>query len=283
MLSTMRLNDPMPMGPHATQARGVVGFCANAVAPDGDQDPRPAPSEMRRMPGAARLLILGDRTTVAAQIRNRRYARLPDVAIVGPTCRPLMLTIDGPPPIEIMLSALDWVRLMPMSAALLADRIVSAADLGLDRLGDAAAIATEEAAETAIASLAETMAARGIPRDPVNEAFIARMTALIDDGRVFDTATAAQQVDVRPHHLRRLTLRAFGFPPKTLLMRRRFLAAFDVFRAGEGDFAAIAAFGYFDASHFIRDANRFLGTTPRRFVRDLAAIAQHGHPGGLLR
>ena len=266
MLSAMHLNDPIQVQPHAAHDRDVMDGSRTAVAPDVDPGVRRVPFEACRLPGAARILILGDRTTVSAQIRNRRYAHLPEVAIVGPTCRPLMLTVDGPPPVEIVLSALDWARLIPMSAALLTDRIVPARELGIDGLG--------RPGHSAVASLEAMIAAKADQRDAADEACIVRLMALIDEGCVFDTATAAEKVDVRQHLLRRLALRSFGFPPKTLLIRRRFLAALDMFRSGDGDFTVIAAFGYFDASHFIRDANRFLGTTPRRFLRDLAATGQ---------
>ena len=78
---------------------------------------------------------------------------------------------------------------------------------------------------------------------------------------------AEAQVRIDNRLLLRLTKRYFGFPPKLLLMRTRFLCAMTAMLVGRAgpDFGAVPS-GYHDQSHFIRDGNRFLGTTPRRFL-----------------
>ncbi len=243
--------------------------------------------ETCRLPGDARILLIPDRSNVAAQIRNRRYDRLAGAVVVGPSSQPLTLKIDGVAPVEIAINALDWARLTTVSAATLADRIIPAADLGMrldgliaDDTGppiDAVAVADAAAdtvADTLIARLAEAITRRpahGL--DMVDEPVVRGLMALIEDGTVFDAATAAERIGTTPHLLRRVALRWFGFPPKTLLMRRRFLAALAQFGASNMDFASVASLGYYDASHFLRDANRFLGTTPRRYLRRIDAAA----------
>jgi hypothetical protein len=92
------------------------------------------------------------------------------------------------------------------------------------------------------------------------------MEILADDGPT-DIVAVANRLDIATHGLRRLSVRHFGFPPKMLLMRARFLRSFvRLMAAGEGvEYAAIDD-SYFDASHFLRDAGTFLGMTPRRFM-----------------
>ncbi|MEG3169837.1 helix-turn-helix domain-containing protein [Sphingomonas sp. LB3N6] len=244
--------------------------------------------EISRLPGTARVLVIPEGTRVSARIRNRYYDRLPDVAIVGPSSQPVTLQIDGTAPVEIPLSPLDWSRLTAVVAATMSDRIVGARDLGITCLDDVADFAMADLdtarsdgadsdvadshvvdlATRAIARLAEAVVARDMTSlDVATTTLIAELMALIDAGSVDDAATAASQLATTPHNLRRIALRWFGFPPKTLLMRRRFIAALERFQETGMDFATITNFGYFDASHFLRDANRFLGTTPRRYLR----------------
>lgn len=238
---------------------------------DALADPHPGPTgpvEMTRLPGTARILLIPEGTHASARIRNRHYDRLPEVAVIGPSSRPVALRIDGPAPVEIPLSPLDWSRLTHVVASTVSDRIVKARDLGitcLDRLFDAA---KDDLPSAAIGRLSDAIVARDTASlDATPSSLILPLMTLIDDGVVHDAATAAEQLATTPHNLRRIALRWFGFPPKTLLMRRRFIAALGRFEETGLDFAAVADFGYFDASHFLRDANRFLGTTPRRYLR----------------
>lgn len=257
--------------------RSVEGELRSRIDALGNVGHRPAGAfDVSRLPGTARILVIPEGTRVSARIRNRYYDRLPDVAIVGPSSRPVALQIDGKAPVEIPLSPLDWSRLTPVVAATVADRILGAADLGITCLDDVADTNKGDLAGRTIARLADAVVARGIASlDGTTVALIAQLTALIDAGDIDDAATAADHLSTSPHNLRRIALRWFGFPPKTLLMRRRFIAALERFQEAGMDFATITNFGYFDASHFLRDANRFLGTTPRRYLRRIDASA-HG-------
>lgn len=250
-------------------ARSVEGELRSRIDALGNVRPRSTGVfELSRLPGTARILIIPEGTRVSARIRNRYYDRLPDVAVVGPSSRPVTLQIDGAPVVEIPLSPLDWGRLTTVAAVAMADRIVAARDVGITCLDGVVDRDPNDIAGVAINRLADAVIARGNALlDETTTTLIAQLMALIDAGLVFDAATAAEQVSTTPHNLRRIALRWFGFPPKTLLMRRRFIAALERFQETGMDFAAITNFSYFDASHFLRDANRFLGTTPRRYLR----------------
>ncbi|HEX8389082.1 MAG TPA: AraC family transcriptional regulator, partial [Sphingomonas sp.] len=55
---------------------------------------------------------------------------------------------------------------------------------------------------------------------------------------------------------------------KLLLRRARFLRSFmRIFRAEDDPGYTRIDRSYFDVSHFLRDADRFLGMTPRRFSK----------------
>ena len=73
---------------------------------------------------------------------------------------------------------------------------------------------------------------------------------------------------ISPDTLRRLAVRHFGFTPKMLLRRARFLRSFvQLFVSGNPTDVTAIDPSYHDMPHFLRDANTFLGTTPRRFMQ----------------
>jgi methylphosphotriester-DNA--protein-cysteine methyltransferase len=65
-----------------------------------------------------------------------------------------------------------------------------------------------------------------------------------------------------------LAARAFGFPPKKLIRRARFLRSLHALGAANPpERAGAIHYGYTDYSHFVRDAHAFLGMSPQAFLR----------------
>lgn len=97
---------------------------------------------------------------------------------------------------------------------------------------------------------------------------IARMgEALVDPG-IANVAALAERTDLSPRTLERLAHRAFGFPPKLLLRRARFLRSLHAIRqAKPSERTAAIDPGYTDYSHFVRDSHAFLGMSPQAFLR----------------
>ena len=84
--------------------------------------------------------------------------------------------------------------------------------------------------------------------------------------------------------LERLCRKAFGFPPKLLLRRQRFMRSLSHFMLdSDASWSEAIDALYYDQSHFVRDSHHFLGMTPgeyaaldhlilRDFMRDRARI-----------
>jgi AraC-like DNA-binding protein len=216
-----------------------------------------ATTELSWLPGDARMLVLAPGTRVGAQIRNRRYAEVPCLAVVGPTSQALTLHVTGAAPRVVALTALDWSRLTNIAAATIADRIVPANILGSDLI-------CIEQIQTILRSRTGEQSA--------NDTIVQQLTAFIGNERSIDVTTLSAMIGTAPSVLRRIALRSFGFPPKLLMMRRRFLTALALYRSAGADLRVITDVGYYDSSHFLRDANRFLGTTPRRYLQRIANI-----------
>ncbi|HEX8485604.1 helix-turn-helix domain-containing protein [Sphingomonas sp.] len=228
------------------------------------------------LPGTANIRVTLDAGPVDLTIRRRTYAPLPQATLFGPTSQAMRAVTRGGTMIGIGISALGWARLFPNAASDCRDRIFP--------LGEAMGHAiTAELVDT----LTATDRDRGVK--PALDAFflrhlgpfhadaphIRRLMALIVDEYNDTLADVAIQMSLPAHTLRRLSARHFGFPPKLLLLRTRFLRAFtDMLASGDPlDYATVAP-RYFDASHFLRDARTFLGTTPRRFMAQPTTFLQ---------
>lgn len=221
------------------------------------------------LPGTANIRVTLDAGPVSVAIRRRTFAPLPPAALFGPTSQAMRAVTHGGTMIGIGVSALGWSRLFARPAADYRDRIVPLADA-----------ATHPAlADDLVRTLAATDRSHGVK--PALDAFFARrlgnphadasqirrLTALILDERVDTLAAAALEMAMPPHALRRLTARHFGFAPKLLLLRARFLQSFTrLLQDGDALHYARIAPTYHDVPHFLRDARAFLGTTPRRFM-----------------
>ncbi len=218
------------------------------------------------LPGEARLMVIESAGRCSAMIGNRRYDTLPRVVLFGPTSRATRLTASGGSVVSIGLSALGWGGIVGRSAAALGDRVVAAVDVFDGRL--VAALADVLAADCASGVADRIDAVLGttpLPRCP-DEPLVIGLSAIIADGTVSVAEAAGEQLGVASHVVRRSALRHFGYPPKVLLNRRRFVHALERMILSNRGYSEAARHGYFDASHFIRDAKRFLGMTPRRFL-----------------
>jgi len=77
----------------------------------------------------------------------------------------------------------------------------------------------------------------------------------------------SRALDLPVHSLARLAKKRFGYPPKILLTRSRFLRSLIALKQTDTarSYSRIDH-GYSDTSHFLRDSERFLGMTARRFL-----------------
>lgn len=218
------------------------------------------------LPGEARLVVTEPGAQLSALIGNRRYDALPQVVLFGPTSRATRLTASGGSVVTIGLSALGWAGIVGRSAAALGDRVVAAADVFDGRLVAALTEALDAGCDEPIANRLDAVLGTAPPARCPDEPLVLGLTEIIEGGGVSVAEEAGEQLGVASHVVRRSALRHFGYPPKVLLNRRRFVHALERMILSNRGYSEAARHGYFDASHFIRDAKRFLGMTPRRFL-----------------
>lgn len=212
-------------------------------------------------------IVLAD-NPIALTIGGVTHDPLPVASLYGTTTRAMQMTTHGGVTIGAGISPLGWSRLFKEPAERFRDRIVP-----LDSVLDQALVAR---LVTALRTSDQGPAVKGI----LDSFFLAHMgppsrhepalralMRLIKDDETEDLTSAAERIGIDPARLRRLSMRHFGFPPKTLLMRTRFIRSFlKMHAAGDAADYSLIAGTYFDASHFLRDAKRFLGMTPKRFM-----------------
>lgn len=204
----------------------------------------------------------------------------PSFAVAGPTSKAIRFRIgNGQDPVKggnwgIGLMPLGWAKFIGTSADEYADCIVDGnADSAFEpfrtlapRLsgrfhgGDADFAAEVAAIEVCLSQLLN----REVPHE---EQITAINAALVDP----DTASAtqlAERVGMNLRSLERLSRRAFGFPPKLLLRRQRFLRSLSQFMLDPSlKWLSTLDCQYHDQAHFVRDFKRFMGMTPGEYAR----------------
>ena len=89
--------------------------------------------------------------------------------------------------------------------------------------------------------------------------------AILDDG-IVDVGALAARVGVAERSLQRLCLDVFGFGPKRLLRRQRFLRTLARLRDRLGEpVAGLVDAGYCDQAHFTREFRTYMGMSPTAY------------------
>lgn len=194
----------------------------------------------------------------------------------GPTCQAAHFQI-GPARIwGIGVLPLGWARLCSGDAALHADRFTDAraepAFAAFAPLLDTAFTDEPEPAAEAARIDAHLLAelARRPPSE--DEPRIRAAHAALLDHEVGSVGELAERLSLSPRSLERLSLKAFGFSPKLLLRRQRFLRSLAQFMLDPSlTWIRTLDWQYVDQAHFVRDFKRFMGMSP-------SAYAQLDHP-----
>ena len=101
----------------------------------------------------------------------------------------------------------------------------------------------------------------------VNEAQIVACHAAVLDPEVNNVGALAERLGLPVHSIERLTRRYFGFTPKLLLRRQRFLRSLAQFML-DPTLSWIGALDgqYHDQAQFVRDFKAFMGMSPRQYA-----------------
>lgn len=202
-----------------------------------------------------------------AGIGDEPVRRAPHFVATGPTSRAAQFITGSMRAWGVGLLPLGWARLVDAPASAYADRFV---DGEADPVfaGFAPLLETifrdsiDPAAEAARidAFLLELLDRRPSPED---EPRIGAAHAALIDVEMAAVADLAEQLGISPRSLERLSLRAFGFSPKLLLRRQRFLRSLAQFMLDPTlTWISTLDWHHVDQAHFVRDFRRFMGMSP---------------------
>ncbi len=203
---------------------------------------------------------------------------LPRAVATGPTSYATTFTAGPGRSWGIGLLPLGWLTFMGGAAADHADRIVDVehdpacaafAPL-LEMLFDGqtvpdTALLNDEAVRIDAYLLTRLADGRSVP--PNDAATVSTVHETLVDGKVASVADLAQVAGLKLRTMERLSRRAFGFTPKLLLRRQRFLRSLARFMLDpELKWLNTLDDQYFDQAQFVRDFHRFIGMAPRDYA-----------------
>lgn len=82
-----------------------------------------------------------------------------------------------------------------------------------------------------------------------------------------DVQTMADHCAMGGRTLERLCRKAFGFPPKLLIRRQRFMRSLSAYMLNpDASWSNTLDALYYDQSHFVRESHKFLGMTPSEYA-----------------
>jgi AraC-like DNA-binding protein len=187
----------------------------------------------------------------------------------GPTSKTIHFGVETSRIWGIGLQPAGWARFVAQSAHVLADTTVDGtahpafarfAPL-LDKLFDGNGDPASEAARI-------TVHLESVLGPPViNEAQIVACHAAVLDHDVASVAALGERLGLAVHSLERLTRRYFGFSPKLLLRRQRFLRSLAQFMLDPTlNWVGALDGQYHDQAQFVRDFKAFMGMSPRQYA-----------------
>ena len=256
--------------------RGLISAYYEVEPPAGE----PAVSDLLHPEWANIRLVLSGVWTLGDQTSDIGA----EAAIYGPTSRAVPIRGEGAG-LGIGLLPKGWAAFIDVAASTLADRVAPVAEV----MGPAAA--TELGVLRACHNLAERAArldafflARLAGR-PSSET-IGEAHAVLMRPEIVTVEAFADALGLTLRQVHRLSLRVFGFPPKLLLRRQRFLRTLAILRQNlDRPWADLIDPAYYDQSHLVRDFQRFMGMSPTRYfalpreMLESAAVARTASVG----
>jgi AraC-like DNA-binding protein len=189
-------------------------------------------------------------------------------SLFGPTSRVTWSESSPGLTVGIGLRPRGWMQLTSALASDWADRVGDPADalaFDLDELEDGLTSATDDAA---VPALFDDFLLARLQMSHERNSIVGTVEAALLDVEIGSVKALAATVETSIRSLERLSLRAFGFTPKLLLRRARFLRSLHAVARAPVAVRAIAIDpGYTDYSHFVRDAQLFLGMSPQAFLK----------------
>ncbi len=209
-----------------------------------------------------------DGETPLAAIGGGPVVEMPRFVVTGPTSKATYFAAGNMRAWGIGVLPMGWAKFISLPAAQLADDFcdgaVHPAFAAFAPLGEALRQVNDVDAAAAMIDAHFCSLLIGSPPD--DPAILAAHRALVDDEQA-TVAGLAVTLSLSERSIERLSRRAFGFSPKSLLLRQRFLRSLARFML-DPSMAWIDTMDhhYYDQAQFTRDFGRFMGMSPRAYA-----------------
>ncbi|MEN7537516.1 helix-turn-helix domain-containing protein [Aurantiacibacter flavus] len=207
-------------------------------------------------------------TPPTARVVPAVMQQCPHFVVSGPTSRAIDFRLATSRIFGLGLHPAGWARFVGLSAASLRNAIVNGEDSGFGAFAPLLGLieatgGDDDAAAAAINSFLLDLDAR---TPPVPARVLACQEAL-KDADLNDVNDLAERVGTSRRSLERMCSQYFGFPPKTLLRRQRFLRSLARFMLeSRASWSNALDSHYYDQAHFVRDFRSIMGMTPSEYA-----------------
>jgi AraC-like DNA-binding protein len=207
-------------------------------------------------------LILDGRWRI--QFGTGKIEDVPETVLNGFISRAPMIVSDGPSRIAgIGIMPKGWARLIGTKASDHVDRICDLSTIFGEKaaklLADARHCTSDSDTVATLEAFFQNLVAERAPAPVIIDAIF----SVLMNGHINSVEEFSERLGVSTRQCERLCRRYFGFSPKLLLRRQRFLRAFSRIRSKKmGTWVENLDEGYADQSHFIREFRYFVRLSP---------------------
>jgi AraC-like DNA-binding protein len=208
--------------------------------------------------------------------------------VTGPTGKALRYLCRSIELAGIGILPLGWYRLIKAPADRWANRAGGLDNPEFHVFKDIWNILPGLSSAAEMAELFDSVLTKAVAHPDPLEQNIEDVHHALADPAISSVADLASATGVAQQRLERMCRRIFGFPPKRLLRRQRFLRTLGkVMLEPDLKWSAALDDQYFDQAHFNRDFQEFMGMTPSRYLAmprpistasTLARARAAGHP-----
>lgn len=193
---------------------------------------------------------------------------IPADSIIGPTGRAALVRFRNVQIVGFGFLPLGWYRMIGCPADRWADKfsaVDAAPEFGLVAQLRRAIDGITDPEQ--IAALFDDILLKTLSEADPLEADIIRIHHAIGDPQISNVGDLAVAADMSQQRLERLSRRIFGFPPKLLLRRQRFLRTLATAMVHpEMKWSDMLDGQYFDQAHFNREFHEFIGMSPGQYL-----------------
>jgi AraC-like DNA-binding protein len=240
-------------------------YVADVASPDG----REVEDLLHPEWGSVRYVCRGE---ARGSVQPEPMELVPPVTLVGHSSLATRVGCVSMRIASFGLLPLGWHHFVGLPASRFADRSVGTNELKA-RVDFAALLprlsaATELEEISAVFDEALLQALANTPKTARNDdAAIEALHRALLDPEVASVAEITERLGLTVLQLERLSKRVFGFSPKLLIRRQRFLRTLAVLmREPASKWADILDPQYYDQAHFNRDFQRFFGMAPKQYL-----------------